>query len=157
MPLTVANTEKMIVRSLGKLMAVVGLDATTVDGTNPDLALPVSLAAAEMGQAVADVTTPVDADLAGILPGQIPEFLSRVRLHTLKAARAAWTRVDIQEQDYSEKFSQLGDRIDKQIEDLVAELSPEAAAEAAQGGYPRVGEIKAGTCDYRVWPPGLFR
>jgi len=158
MPLTVPNTEQMISRRIGPLMTGAGLDPTpTSDGTNPDMAMPIAIAAIEMGQTVADVTHPVNADLAGITNTKIPEYLLRACYQVMSTVLTrSSTDVDFQQETWSEKRSQRIGVIIKAMEAMKAEID-DMAEEAAEisSSYPRIGEIKAGTCDFRVpggWP-----
>src|SRR5438094_318633 len=83
MPITRAYVESVMVDRCDPLMGKAGLAVTTV-GTNARLNDPIRQGLALMGVAVADPTLVADADLAGLEPDRLDEFLDRTELRVLK-------------------------------------------------------------------------
>ena len=66
MALTRAQVELLLLKRAAKRMAFVEMDAVTCDGSNEDLAEPISTALQRMGIAPADITDPQDSDLTAV-------------------------------------------------------------------------------------------
>lgn len=139
MPLTRANVEDIIIRRLGTLLNAVDLDGTTVDGSNADLNDPIGYAIRQCGQAVDDVATVGDADVARV--SDTDKLLDIAELRTLETAYAASvTLVNIALGPRREDLSHISDALDT----LIGKKS--TANQAAYG----VGlqQLSAGLLDY---------
>lgn len=127
MALTRIQTDTLLIKRAGKRMQFVSMDYTTLDGTNEDLADPISFALLAMGITPADLTAPVDADLADI--DDLNEFLDRAELRLLENILGNSDAVDITEGPRSERYSQFMTMLEtavarkkKQVDDDYGEL-----------------------------------
>lgn len=114
MTITRKQVELTLIRRTKKRMGYVEMDTTTYDGTNRDLSDPIATALQQMGYAVADITNPVDADLASV--EDIAQFLDLAELRLLESIRGNFDAVDLRFEDRDEKFSQFATALDKTIE-----------------------------------------
>lgn len=113
MALTRIQAETILVKRAGKRMQFVSMDYTTIDGTNEDLADPISFALLAMGITPADISDPADSDLAGI--DDLNEFLDRAELRLLENILGNTDAVDITEGPRSERYSQFMDMLEKAV------------------------------------------
>ncbi len=114
MALTRVQVEKVMVRRAGKRLAFVGLDGTTINGSNADLADPISQTLMAMGYPVADITDPEDSDLAGVT--DINQFLDRCELRVLETIHGNMDMVDYSTGPRSESLSQFTSDLENAIE-----------------------------------------
>jgi hypothetical protein len=127
MSLTRSQVETILVKRAGKRMAFVEMDNTTVDGTNEDLADPISTALLAMDITPADISDPADSDLEDV--DNPNEFLDRAELRLLENILGNSDAVDITEGPRSERYSQFMTLLEtaiarkkKQVEDDYGEL-----------------------------------
>lgn len=132
MALTRANTEALLIASVGPLMTAAGMDGTTVDGTNADANGPIGRAVRDLGYAVADATAVADTDIASVTDAQHNEFLDRVTLHTLEAILGNLDDVDIVVGPRSEKLSQLAEQVEKKLARLRRSLGEDMVTPESQ-------------------------
>lgn len=82
--LTVANIENELVRKVGPLMAIVGLDGTTRTGANRDLRQPIRSALRALGFDCTDAVAVTDSDVS-VVSGYYVERLIDLALLTIYA------------------------------------------------------------------------
>jgi hypothetical protein len=143
MPVTVAGIEAELVVRIGPILRRVGLDGTTVDGTNPSLAGPIRHAVRAVGVSSGDPAEVADEDEETVL--------DLVELMALGLCWGNWPEVDQQAGEERQDLSQLADRIERRIKELKAALGaladPASAAKVA--GATVAGLITRGQC----YPP----
>ena len=149
MSLTVAGLESDLLVLLGPILSRVGLDATTVDGSNPSLRIPIRRAARRLGVSVAG-TSATDEELATADADSEETFLDLAELKTLEIIWGNWPEVDEQAGEENQTLSQLADRVQKRIDALTERLGSLATdptvvdADASSVGSSAVNLIKAG-------------
>ena len=94
MPPTIAQIEQRLIRRIGSKLAAVGLDGSTVDGTNPDLVDPIAAGLASLGITAASVAVVVDADLVAVEACAVPQLLDVATLRGLETVLGNWTDPD---------------------------------------------------------------
>jgi hypothetical protein len=144
MPLTVAGLETDLIVLLGPYLTRVGLDGTTVDGSNPSLRIPIRRAAKRLGVSVAGSTV-TDEELA-TLDGDEETLLDLAELKTLELIWGNWPEVDQQSGEERQFLNQIADRIEKRIGVLKSSLGTIAddAAESLLPGPSSSALIRAG-------------
>ena len=115
MAVTRANVETVLVARLGPLMTKAGMDGTTADGTNTDLADPIAWGLRQAGYSVADITNPTTAEVALALD-DIDEVVDLAELRTLENILGNLDDVDTAVGPRDEKLSQLA----AQVQELIA-------------------------------------
>ena len=107
MAITRANVESMLIRRVGQLFSLIGLDGTTVDGTNVDLNDPIASALLRLDYAVADITVVADIDLAAVSTDDYQAVLDLAELRALESWLGNNTLVNFRLGPRSESFSDL--------------------------------------------------
>ena len=150
MSLTVADVERDLVDIHGAYLSRTGRDATTADGTNPSLRIPIRRAAKRLGLAVAGGAV-TDAELIPLDPASEETFLDVALYHSLKACRGSWAEFDQSDGEDSQSLSQLTKALDDWIRALEEELGPLAVDEDSStlARPPAHGLLRAGLC----YPP----
>lgn len=145
---TRADLEAEAIGDLRPYVAVTRLDATTIDGTNADLAGPIRKAILASGGAVADAPAVTDEDVA-TCTAPFDTVAFHVRLHTLYKCRGNWARVDMRQGMEEQKLKQLFDMMQAQIEDMETQLEedPELVTDGSINQPPVSGVMEAGGCD----------
>jgi hypothetical protein len=121
-----AQAESVLVGRCGKVLTIAGLDGTTVDGTNADLAGPMLYALGFLGIIPAAYPSVVDADLVSIspgsadAPGSLAAFIDISELQARGNAIDAMTDVDEQVDRDAQKLSQLVARWQAKANQLAA-------------------------------------
>jgi len=116
MPLTRAQAETLLVARCGKLLAAVGLDGTTVDGTNAALTDPLAEALRSLAIAPASPAAVTTQDLAGVADASVPQLLDVAELRALETALANWTDPDqVAGQDNRQDLGRLRDSLEKTV------------------------------------------
>jgi hypothetical protein len=130
------QVEAILIRRAGALLRKAGLDGTTVDGTNPDLADPISSSLRRLGVVVVDMTDPTDIELALLDDDDLEEFLDRAELRTLHSILGNWIKPNAQQdtdrQDWGDLIDLTRERIDA-LQSRVDTLFPSAQTDAAAG------------------------
>ena len=117
MALTIVQVETILIRRVGVLLTAVGLDGTTIDGTNVDLNDPVGTSIRNLGGSVTTITNVIDADLAGIAAADYDQLLDVAELRVLQSAHsAATTLIDTKIGPRDEKLSNMANTLAKRIE-----------------------------------------
>lgn len=107
MAITRANTEAILIKRAGKLMAVIGLDGTTVTGANADLNDPIGYALRQLGYSVASVVAVADADLAAVSTDDYDALFDVAEYRVVETICGNWNLNDIRVLNRSESLSQL--------------------------------------------------
>lgn len=119
-----ANAEYMLIQRIGQVLAAVGRDGTTVNGTNADLNEPIWYALQQLGYGVVDLTLVTDADVLAVATEDFAPFLDLAELRVLESALASSViLVDISIGPRRESLSQLSDRLQKTIDARRKEIS----------------------------------
>lgn len=122
MTITRAQIETILISRTGGLLLAAELDVTTVNGTNADLADPISKAASLLGIEVADVTNITDTELSGVAQTDVTELLDRAELATYRMIAGNLSLTDIYIGPRREFFSQLARQVQKNIDQLSEEI-----------------------------------
>lgn len=116
MTITRANVEAVLVKRIGPLFTDLGLDGTTVDGTNADLNDPIAYALQRLGYGVSDITNVTDTDLSAVTSDDYAALLDIAELRCLETAyNAAVYLVNITVGPRSEQLNQKAQGIEKMI------------------------------------------
>jgi len=115
MALTRANVEAILIKRVGALMTAVGLDGTTVAGTNADLNDPIGYAIRMVGGTTAAPALITDADVTTVATADYDEFLDIAELRALENTLGNLAYVDIKVGNRDEKLGQLSARLEKMI------------------------------------------
>lgn len=96
MAITRAQLEAVLVRRCGKKMLFVGLDATTVDGTNADLNDPIvdSLGSLSTRITPADQSNVADSDLAAVADSDLDQLRDFAEVRVLETCLGNWDQCD---------------------------------------------------------------
>jgi hypothetical protein len=94
MPITRAQLEAVLVRRCGKKMLFVGLDATTVNGTNADLNDPIIDALGSLKVTAADQSSVSDADLLGVADEQLDQLRDFAEVRVLETVLGSFDQPD---------------------------------------------------------------
>lgn len=121
MAITRANVENVTIHRTGPLMTKAGMDGTTVDGTNTDLASPIAWALRQAGYSVADITNPTTAEVA-LASDDVDEVLDLTELRTLEDIMGSLDDVDVTVGPRKEMLSQLSDQVQKRIKSVQARV-----------------------------------
>lgn len=113
MSIPCAQVEVILTARAGKRMTFVGMDGTTVDGSNPDLVDPMVSTLISMGITPASYAGVVDADLATL--EDIPQFLDRCELRLLQNILGNMDMVTNRVGPRSENLSDFSDALEKAI------------------------------------------
>ena len=113
MSIPCAQVEVILTARAGKRMAFVGMDGTTVDGSNPDLVDPMVSTLISMDITPASYAGVVDADLATL--EDIPQFLDRCELRLLQNILGNMDMVTNRVGPRSENLSDFSDALEKAI------------------------------------------
>ncbi|MCK5307174.1 MAG: hypothetical protein KAJ73_01050 [Zetaproteobacteria bacterium] len=114
MAVTRANVEVNLIRRLGPLMTKAGMDGSTADGTNTDLADPIAWALRQAGYTTADITNPTTAEVAAA-ESDIDQVQDLSEMRTLENILGGLDDVDISVGPRDEKLSQLAAQAEKKL------------------------------------------
>lgn len=122
MPMTRANLDRVLIRIEGDMLAEVGRDGTTIDGTNQDLSIGIALALMRMGKPVADMLSVTDEELAELTGLDQPMLIDIARCEVLENVLSNWVEADwVVGTDNEQRKGQLRESIRKQIADWKAQ------------------------------------
>jgi hypothetical protein len=111
MAITVASIEAYLVGrnggQLGACWSEVGLDASTIDGTNPDLLGPLAKAARDCGLSMVDFSVLQNADLDSIQSVQYEKLLDMAEYRCLEKVLNNCVDVDQSVAGFSYSFNQF--------------------------------------------------
>lgn len=134
MPFTRSSAEAILVHRRGPSMLSCTLDGTTHDGTNPDLADPISSALDWLGQPCDDPSDPTDTEVGGLAKSDRSAFLDLAEVRLLDTMVGRFPGVDFNLGPDQWKLAQLRDSLVAQLAVKradVARLYPEVAAAVA--------------------------
>lgn len=126
MSIPCAQVEVILTARAGKRMTFVGMDGTTVDGSNPDLVDPMVSTLISMGITPASYAGVVDADLATL--EDIPQFLDRCELRLLQNILGNMDMVTNRVGPRSENLSDFSDALEKAITRKAEQIRKEYGA-----------------------------
>jgi hypothetical protein len=115
MSLTRAAVELVLIKRCGGLLAEVGFDNLTIDGSNTDLNDPIGWALRQAGYTVANISAVVDADLTNVTTADTDQVLDLAELRTLQNISGNWAAVDLRVGPRDEKFSQFAAALEERI------------------------------------------
>ena len=115
MTLSRANVEYILEARLGPLMTKAGMDGTTVDGTNVDMADPIAWSLRQAGYSVADITNPTTAEVA-LATDDTDKILDLSELRTLENILGNLDDVDVTVGPRREALSQLADQCKSRLD-----------------------------------------
>jgi hypothetical protein len=107
---TLANLEAALMPMVHAKLARVSLDATTITGTNGDLAGPLRRATIISGLSLVSPYVLTNTDLIGLLDALVPQVLDVAKLYVYELCLGELIDVDLKEDDYSEMRDQLAKR-----------------------------------------------
>ena len=117
MTITRANAEVILIKRIGGLFTDLGLDGTTVDGTNADLNDPIAWALQTLGYGVTDITNVSDTDLSALETSNYNSFFDLAEYRCLQTAlSAASYLVTITVGPRSEQLNHIADTLGKMID-----------------------------------------
>lgn len=112
-----ANAEFILIARCGTILDAVGLDGTTVNGSNAALNDPLWHALDRLGYSVANIIAIANADIEAVTKEDYAPFLDIAELRTLETAlNAAMSLVDFSIGPRRESLSQLAESLAKTIE-----------------------------------------
>jgi hypothetical protein len=124
MPITVATIEAYLVGrnggQLGACWSEVGLDASTIDGTNPDLLGPLAKAARDCSLSMVDFSILQDVDLDSIHSTQYEKLLDMAEYRCLEKVLNNCVKVDEAVSGYSKSFNQFRMGIKERLAEKLA-------------------------------------
>jgi hypothetical protein len=115
---TRAQIEELLLKRVGRWMAEVGMDNTTISGTNADIDDPLGFAIRRLGGSVANPVSVSDGDVSGIDGSEFDKLMDYAELRLLKNILGNMEFVDTSGLPMSMNNDQLGKRIQKRIDDL---------------------------------------
>ena len=114
MALTRAQVETVLIKRCGQLMAQAELEITTA-GSNSDLNDPIGYALRRIGLMPANISNISDSDFVLLNTDDLDKLFDIAELRTLKNIQGNLTMVDTTTGPLTEKLSQLGASLEKQI------------------------------------------
>jgi len=143
MSITRSNVEQALLSRCAGIMKVVGLNALTMDGTNPDLNDPIYRALAFQGIFASNMALVVDADLVNVADWRISQLIDAAEMRLLENLWGNWPYYSQKISQGQQEAQQLADRIQVRVKDLEERLrhpyGPGTAGVA-------VGRIATGRC-----------
>lgn len=115
MDLTRANVESILIKRTGQLLAAIGLDGTTADGTNTDLNDPIGYAVRGCGGTVSNFVLVADADITTVAESDYDKLLDIAELRTMQNVLGNWDLVDTKIGERDEKWSQSANALEKAV------------------------------------------
>lgn len=106
---TRSQVEKLLLQRTGQLLTKVGLDGTTSDGTNENLADPIGWALSKLSAPPADPTEPIDAEVAAV--GNLYALLDLAELRTLENILGNMDLVTAEVGPRREEYNDLAKRL----------------------------------------------
>lgn len=122
---TRVHVETMLINRCGALLTFVGKDGTTVDGTNSDLNDAIGGAIRRLGGSVTDPATVSATDIQSVDASLFDALVDIAELRLYYSIRGNLVVTDITAGPFSEKYSDIGDYLDAQIESLEARIEME--------------------------------
>lgn len=120
---TRAQAETILIKRVGDLLTQAGLDGTTHDGTNTDLADPIGYALRSLGHTTADPSSPTTAEVAAVAAADTDEFLSLAELRALETILSCvLDLVDTTVGPRREAYNQMADGLQAKIARLTQQL-----------------------------------
>lgn len=121
MAISRANVENVAVKRVGPLMTKAGMDGTTVDGSNTDLADGIGWALRQTGYSVADITNPTTAEVAAA-SDDVDQLLDMTEFRTLENIIGNLDDVNVTVGPRKEDLSDLSKQVQKRIDQVEARV-----------------------------------
>ena len=119
MPTTRAMIEQVLIRRCGRKLAMVDLDAVTVDGTNADLLDPIGSALSLLDIPVANSGSVTDSDLAILTAYQVAAILDVAEVRVLESVLGNWDEPDqVADTNNSQALGKLYDSLEATVKRL---------------------------------------
>lgn len=112
------HAEHLLIGRRGSMMVKIGLDGTTIDGTNAALVDPITYAIRKVEGFVANPVLVDDVDMATIPEDMWDAFLDVAELRLMRNMRGNSTFVDITAGPLSESLSQLANQLARDISNM---------------------------------------
>jgi hypothetical protein len=136
-----AAYEAALLSRAGPMMAEVGKDGTTADGTNQSLSEPLREGLASLGVYPATFGDVTDADLAKVPPASVSQLLDIAELKLVSTVHGSFTAVD-------ETISLGSIKVSQNRDAITGRLAALAGFCLSRYGYgltaPRAGSIRVG-------------
>lgn len=120
---TRADIELELVSRVGGWLTFVGLDGTTVNGTNASLNGPIRYGIVTSDGTVINPSLVIDADVATVASADLDQLYDLAELRSLENALSQFTGVDKKAGPVEIKSSQFADRLAKRITDLRSSIA----------------------------------
>lgn len=150
MAATRADVESMLLRACKGWMIACGLDGTTQNGSNADLAVPIAFAVRTLGLPVAAPLNPSDAEIAAIPDGSFDFFLTLATYRVIQTCIRNYAEINQTVGLNKQEFDDLSKRMRMEADALHLELTKMYGFGKRSGNQSRVGTITAGD----TWPVG---
>ena len=139
MALTRANIETILVKRTSKLMVFVGMDGTTVDGTNADLDDPIGVAIRDCGGSVDNFTDVDDDDITTVDSAKYDQLIDIAEYRLLNSILGNFDKYGLKVGPRSGYQSQVREGVEVRLKQMRKDLE-------AKYGYnaptPSVGYIE---------------
>lgn len=122
---TRAQVEVMLVDRCGALLTFVSKDGTTVDGTNASLNDAIGSAIRKLEGTVTDPTSVTDADVQSLDASDLDALVDLAELRLYYSIRGNLTVVDTTAGPFTDRYSDIGDYLDAQIDALEDKVEQE--------------------------------
>lgn len=120
---TRADIELELVSRVGGWLTKVGLDGTTVDGTNASLNGPIRYGIVTSSGTVTNPSLVTDADVHTVPGADLDQLYDLAELRSLENALSHFSSVDKKAGPVEVKSSQFADRLAKRIADLRSSIA----------------------------------
>lgn len=156
--LTRAGFESVLISRAAGKMKLAGMDSTTKDGTNADLADPIRRAVQSMGVVTSDPVSPADSDLATFTGFAVEKLydLAHVQLlyNILGRGEDFFDQATGQDQ---QKLSQVAEQIQADIAKLESRLKEPYGPTLPGSGVAPMTSAPVMPNDPFAWPRGYSR
>ena len=137
MSLTRAMLETTLLRRCSSIMARVGLDSITSNGTNADLDDPIRIAMRDLGFNIIDPLVVADADLVPVTGVYIDRLLDASEMRILETCLNNLTDVNMGLGEERQDLGQLGIRLQQRINQLIDKMRRPVGVDVTGGVVKR--------------------
>lgn len=145
MALTRAKIEVLLVKRASKVMVFVGMDGTTVAGTNEDLNDPIGVGIRQCGGSVTDFASVADADVLTVDSSDYDMLIDIAEYRLLSSMISNFDKYGLKVGPRSGYQSQVREGIENRIKWLREELE---AAYGFMAPSPQIGAIQLDFADH---------
>lgn len=147
-----ASVETVLIKRCALALEMVGLDSTTISGTNADLNDPIWTALRRVGYSVVNISSVSDADVAQVTGDYERVVIDLAELRVLETCmNRATSLVDVSIGPRRESLSQFSDRLEKRIAQKQAQIVKEYGdlfGTGLEAGTFSVSSVEDGTNEY---------